>query len=57
MTVDWDDYRKCPVCFAEIGRPCRRVAAVVAGGTSLYATEVERERPHSRRQLRKGRGR
>jgi hypothetical protein len=44
--VNWDDYRKCPVC----GEPC---ASMVAG----YTTEVltVRDRPHSTRKLRAGR--
>lgn len=51
-TVDWERYRKCPVCGAPLGEAC---ASMVAG----YTTEVltTRDRPHSTRKLRVGRGR
>jgi hypothetical protein len=41
--TDWNVLRKCPVCFAEIGKPCMSMT-----GTA----EIPRERPHLRRRPR-----
>lgn len=46
--VDWARYQMCPVCRAELGRPCFSQTGTVA---------VLAVQPHSRRQLRKGYGR
>lgn len=51
--MDWELYRKCPVCFAELGKPCRTLqGSVVNGAQVTVASEIVRERPHSRRELR-----
>lgn len=50
--VDWDIYRKCPVCGSEIGRPCMSLLAVGEG-----LQEEKRDRPHFKRKLRTGYGR
>ncbi len=52
--VAWDRWRKCPVCHAALGRPCRTLSGTVVNGRALDAAEVDRNRPHSRRQLRTG---
>jgi hypothetical protein len=49
--VDWSTFRKCPVCFAQIGRPCTSLTGTFAGGR-VDAVVNDRDRPHSRRKLR-----
>lgn len=49
--VDWDQYRKCPVCFALMGQPCTSLTGV--SGRVLVTNEA-RDRPHSRRKQREG---
>jgi hypothetical protein len=50
VTVDWERYQKCRVCFAALGRPC-----VKAGGFFGTPSAVEADKPHSSRKLRAGR--
>ncbi len=52
MTVDWESYRQCPVCFAELGKPCIKFYAVVA---DLAEMVEDAEEPHTGRKLRAGR--
>ncbi len=52
MTVDWDSFQKCPVCAAELGKPCMAFLGVVAG---VGAIEEEAVKPHTGRELRAGR--
>jgi len=52
VTVDWERYRKCPVCGAPLGTSCMSLTGTVIDGRAVYAGEVERDRPHSRRKLR-----
>jgi hypothetical protein len=44
-----DDYLKCPVCFASLGTACMTLTGVSG---RVFATNVPRGRPHSRRKLR-----
>ena len=55
-TVDWNRYRKCPVCFAALGQPCTlRTGALLEGvGDVEYGVTLLRDRPHSGRPLRTG---
>lgn len=48
--IDWNRYRKCPVCFAALAAPCM----TLTGTCAADAAAVPRDRPHSRRQLRAG---
>jgi hypothetical protein len=50
-SVEWDLFRKCPVCFAELGEPCTTLTGVAFQES---VREVSRDRPHSRRKLRTG---
>jgi hypothetical protein len=54
VTVDWESFLKCPVCGAAIGSPCVSLSGVTG---RVVATDVPRDRPHSRRKLRAGYGR
>ena len=47
---DWSRYRKCPVCFAGLGKPCRRRTGFDANGP----ISVPNGRPHGGRELRAG---
>ena len=47
----WDRYRKCPVCAAETGEPCRDLSGYLVG---VQDGAVDIDKPHSRRELRMG---
>jgi hypothetical protein len=47
--VDWNRYRRCPVCFASLGEPCVQLS----GSTTVLRSD----RAHSSRPLRTGYGR
>lgn len=49
---DWESFQKCDVCDAELGKPCIKFYAVVAGVAEMVE---EAEAPHSGRKLRAGR--
>jgi hypothetical protein len=49
--TDWDRYRKCEACAAEISKPCLQLSGVAPGGA---AVAVEADRPHGGRELRVG---
>lgn len=49
MTVDWERYRACPVCAAELGESCAALLKVIVGSTPL---KTEATAPHSGRKLR-----
>lgn len=51
--VDWDRYRRCPVCGSDIGDPC---ASMTVGMVTEATRIVPRDEPHSRRNLRAGVG-
>lgn len=56
MTViDWNRYRKCPVCSAETGEHCltRSGYGTLRDGVPHNA-DVAAEKPHSTRELRAG---
>lgn len=44
-SIDWTQWRQCPVCWAKIGQACR-----VLSGTRV----VDAERPHGTRKRRTG---
>jgi hypothetical protein len=44
--VDWNRYRRCPVCFAPLAQPCVQLS----GSTTVLRSD----RAHSSRQLRVG---
>jgi hypothetical protein len=46
----WADFQKCPVCFAELGKPCLTLSGGVAFESS--PVEVEADEPHTTRKLR-----
>jgi hypothetical protein len=46
--TDWDRYQQCPVCFAELGKPCRALSGFGPTGP----ISVVAERPHGGRKLR-----
>jgi hypothetical protein len=48
--VDWARWRKCPVCFAELGEPCQRMTGLTADGP----VSIEALSPHGGRELRAG---
>jgi hypothetical protein len=52
VTVEWEDYQKCPVCFAELGKPCWDVEGFINTGEVV---SVEADKPHTGRKLRAGR--
>lgn len=49
--VDWNRYRKCPVCYAKIGDACTVMTGqrAVRGNVTVFA-----DAPHATRQLRVG---
>lgn len=49
MTVDWEQWQKCPVCAAELGEPCAALMAVIVGSTPLKTVATH---PHTGRKLR-----
>jgi hypothetical protein len=49
MPIIWERYQKCPVCSAELGKPCFSVTGMAPGGTAVIQFA---DRPHSGRQLR-----
>jgi hypothetical protein len=51
--VFWRLWRKCTVCDAEIGEPCRSLSGTVAGGRP-DGIETTLPRPHRARHPRKG---
>lgn len=55
MTIIWEHYRACRVCFAGLGKPCVELSGGVAFESS--PVEVDADRPHGGRQLRAGYGR
>lgn len=55
MTVDWDRYRKCPVCFAKLAEPCVNTRWRRADGVPVVEREDEAAEPHTGRKLRAGR--
>ncbi len=60
MTTDWDRYQQCPVCFAELCKPCEDLFGYVVddglatGLEGVRMTSVA-EKPHTGRKLRAGR--
>lgn len=44
----WDDYQKCPVCFAELGKPWAAMAGVGPESPVFVPADV----PHRARKLR-----
>jgi hydrogenase maturation factor len=53
VTVDWDRFRKCPVCFAPIGKACKALESTVVRGERVTTVgDVIRDRPHSTRVMR-----
>jgi hypothetical protein len=46
--VAWASYQKCPVCHAELGKPCRRMS----GRTITGPVSVDAARAHSSRKQR-----
>ncbi len=60
MSTDWDRYQACPVCFAELGKPCVDLFGfVVDDGLAMGLEGVritsEAAEPHTGRKLRAGR--
>lgn len=55
MTVDWERYQKCPVCFAKLAKPCVERTWARADGIPVVETENEAAEPHSTRKPRAGR--
>lgn len=53
MSVDWDRYRQCDVCGANLGKPCRNLSGYVEGAQG-GVVEVESDEPHGGRELRTG---
>lgn len=52
---DWGRFRKCPVCFADIGKPCLILSGRrVDSDYRIVATDEPRDRPHTGRELRTG---
>lgn len=51
MSVEWDRYRKCDMCGAQIGEPCMALSGYNADGS----IKIVADRPHSGRKLRAGR--
>jgi hypothetical protein len=51
--VDWTAYRKCPVCFAAIGAACISQSRVALTDSATGYDSILRDRPHSRRKLRR----
>jgi hypothetical protein len=49
----WESFQKCPVCPAELGKPCLKMSGFVVEGAVTIA--VEAEEPHSSRKPRAGR--
>lgn len=47
--VDWSRWRKCPVCFSELGEPCMELSGLIAESGPV---EVEADRPHGGREMR-----
>lgn len=52
--IDWDDWRKCTVCFAKIGRPCETTSGMVVNGRPDKIV-VHLSKPHTLRKRRTGR--
>lgn len=55
--TDWSVYRKCPVCFAELGEACTTITGALIHGhpyPQVDPVRSNRDRPHSRRKLRTG---
>lgn len=50
--TDWTAWRKCPVCGAGIGQPCKALTGVVVDGRAVDAVEVPMDTPHFRRRER-----
>lgn len=51
------NYRQCPVCFADLGRPCLVLSGRrVNSEYQVVATDEPRDRPHTGRELRTGAG-
>jgi hypothetical protein len=51
VTVEWESYRQCQVCFAALGEPCLSLSGWYAGDV-----QVEADKPHTGRKLRAGYG-
>lgn len=49
MTVDWENFQKCDVCPAELGKPCMKLTGYNAA-SGVYDVEFAAE-PHSTRKL------
>lgn len=52
-TIDWERYQQCPVCFAELGKPCMDMTGFNAA-RGVHDVELAAE-PHTGRKLRAGR--
>lgn len=52
--VDWSRYRKYPVCFAKLGKPCLSFAGYAANSGSRAVTISVAKQPHGGRLLRTG---
>jgi hypothetical protein len=50
VTVNWENYQKCDVCPAELGKPCVKLS-----GWHLASIVIEADEPHSTRKPRAGR--
>lgn len=51
--TDWRCYRKCPVCGATTGQPCRSLSGAIVDGRP-DGTVTALAEPHGRRPLRSG---
>lgn len=49
--VDWTRWRKCPVCFSELGDPCMELSGLSAESGPV---EIQADRPHGGREMRAG---
>jgi hypothetical protein len=49
--TDWNLYRKCPVCGAEIGQACASLSGTITGGRP-DGIRTELEHAHLSRKLR-----
>lgn len=46
--TDWTRYQACPVCPAELGKPCQRMTGIGPHGP----VSIQAENPHGGRKLR-----
>lgn len=52
--IDWNDYRKCPVCKAPTGEPCCSLSGRIVNGRP-DGVRTDLGLPHTLRQKRKRR--